>query len=74
MDEILLTGRSDEEAIDDSMASSIQSAAYVSNMAYCLHAIANEIQELNTEIRLFVECFMSLRKMLKNLKRKIRPC
>ncbi|CAL8993580.1 unnamed protein product [Prunus brigantina] len=32
MDEILLTGRSDEEAIDDSMAFSIQSVAYVSNM------------------------------------------
>ncbi|CAL8134221.1 unnamed protein product [Prunus armeniaca] len=36
-------GRSDEEAIDDSMAFSIQSATSVSNMANRLHARANEI-------------------------------
>ncbi|CAL9011069.1 unnamed protein product [Prunus brigantina] len=50
MDEILLIGRSDEEAIDDSMDFSIQSAASISNMADRLHVRANEIQELNTEI------------------------
>ncbi|CAL9028757.1 unnamed protein product [Prunus brigantina] len=49
MDEMLLTVRSDEEAIDDSMAFSIQSAASVSNMVDRLCARANEIQELNTE-------------------------
>ncbi|CAL2230844.1 unnamed protein product [Prunus armeniaca] len=49
MDEILLTGRSDEEAIDDSMAFSIQSAASISNMVDRLRARANKIQELNTE-------------------------
>ncbi|CAL9005096.1 unnamed protein product, partial [Prunus brigantina] len=49
MDEILLTGRSDEETIDDSMVFSIQSAASVSYMANRLCARANEIQELNTE-------------------------
>ncbi|BBH05750.1 receptor kinase 3 [Prunus dulcis] len=49
MDEILLTGRSEEEAIDDSMASSIQSAASVSNMADRLRARANEVQKLTTE-------------------------
>ncbi|CAL2242185.1 unnamed protein product [Prunus armeniaca] len=49
MDEILLTGMSDEEAIDDSMTFSIPSAAFVSNMVDCLCARANEIQELNTK-------------------------
>ncbi|CAL8174512.1 unnamed protein product [Prunus armeniaca] len=49
MDEILLIGRYDEEAIDDSMAFSIQSATSVSNMADRLCARANEIHELNTE-------------------------
>ncbi|CAL2247685.1 unnamed protein product [Prunus armeniaca] len=49
MDEILLSGRSDEEAIDDSMTFSIQSAASISNMAYHLLARTNKIQELNTE-------------------------
>ncbi|CAL9024075.1 unnamed protein product [Prunus brigantina] len=49
MDEMLLTGRSDEEAIDDSMAFSIQSVVSISNMAYHLRARANEIQELNIE-------------------------
>ncbi|CAL2269913.1 unnamed protein product [Prunus armeniaca] len=49
MDEILLTGRSNEEAIDDSMAFSIQSVVYVSNMVYHLRARANEIQDLNIE-------------------------
>ncbi|CAL2230572.1 unnamed protein product [Prunus armeniaca] len=49
MDEILLTGRSDEVAIDDLMAFSIQSATSVSNMADRVRARANEIHELNTE-------------------------
>ncbi|CAL2265965.1 unnamed protein product [Prunus armeniaca] len=49
MDEMLLSVKSDEEAIDDLMASSIQSAASVSNMADCLRARANEVQELTTE-------------------------
>ena len=49
MDEMLLTGRSEEEAINDSMASSIQSAASVSNMADRLRARANEVQKLTTE-------------------------
>ncbi|CAL9017779.1 unnamed protein product [Prunus brigantina] len=49
MDEMLLAVRSDEEAIDDSMAFSIQSAASVSNMADRLRARANEVHELTTE-------------------------
>ncbi|CAL8138510.1 unnamed protein product [Prunus armeniaca] len=49
MDEMLLAVRSDEEAIDDSMAFSIQSAASVSNMANHLRARANKVQELTTE-------------------------
>ncbi|KAL6280495.1 hypothetical protein ACE6H2_017376 [Prunus campanulata] len=49
MDEMLLSSRSDEEAIDDSMAFSVQCAASVSNMASRLRVRANEIQELNTE-------------------------
>ena len=49
MDEILLTVRSEEEAIDDSMSASIQSAASVSNLASRLRARANEVEELTTE-------------------------
>ncbi|CAL2263817.1 unnamed protein product [Prunus armeniaca] len=49
MDEMLLSVRSDEETIDDSMAFSIQSAASVSNMADSLRARENEVQELTTE-------------------------
>ena len=49
MDEMLLTGRSEEEAINDSMASSIQSAASVSNLADRLRVRANEVQKLTTE-------------------------
>ncbi|CAL2253304.1 unnamed protein product [Prunus armeniaca] len=45
----IIISQSDEEAIDDSMAFSIQSVASVSNMADRLHARSNEIQELNTE-------------------------
>ena len=49
MDEMLLTGSSEEEAIDDLMASSIQSAASVSNLADRLRVRANEVQKLTTE-------------------------
>ncbi|KAL6276874.1 hypothetical protein ACE6H2_020475 [Prunus campanulata] len=49
MDDMLLTWRSEEEAINDLLAFSTQSAASVSNMASRLRARANEIQELNTE-------------------------
>ena len=49
MDDMLLRARSEEEAIDDSMASSIQSAASVSNLADHLLARANEAQEMTTE-------------------------
>ncbi|CAL9011334.1 unnamed protein product [Prunus brigantina] len=49
MDEILLVGRSDKKAINDSMAFSIQSADSVSNMAHRLRARANKIQELNAK-------------------------
>ena len=49
MDEILLTGRSDKEAIDDSISFSIQSAASISNLADRLLAKSKEIKELLTE-------------------------
>ena len=49
MDELLMTGRSEEEAMDDSMAFSIQCAVSVSNMADRLRARANEVQQLSTE-------------------------
>ncbi|CAL8097638.1 unnamed protein product [Prunus armeniaca] len=45
----IVISRSNEEAIDDLMAFSIQSVASVSSMADCLRARANEIQKLNTE-------------------------
>ncbi|CAL8995411.1 unnamed protein product [Prunus brigantina] len=49
MDEMLLRARSEEKAIDDSMASGIQSAASVSNLADRLRARTNEVQKLTTE-------------------------
>ncbi|CAL2258093.1 unnamed protein product [Prunus armeniaca] len=69
MDEILLTRRYDKEAIDDSMAFSIQSAASVSNMADRLRAKANEIQELNTENSSLLRMLHESQQEVENLKK-----
>jgi hypothetical protein len=45
-DEKLLANRTDAEAINDSMAFSIQGASSVSNMARRLHVRGNEVQAL----------------------------
>ncbi|GFZ18541.1 hypothetical protein Acr_27g0002800 [Actinidia rufa] len=47
-DEKLLANRTDIEAINDSMALSIQCASSVSNMARRLQVRGNEVQELRT--------------------------
>ncbi|GFZ07093.1 hypothetical protein Acr_19g0000300 [Actinidia rufa] len=49
-DEKLLADRTDVEAINDSMALSIQCASSVSNMARHLQVRGNEVQELRTQV------------------------
>ena len=49
-DEKLLADRTDEEAINESMALSIQCASSVSNMARRLQVRGNEVQELRTQV------------------------
>ncbi|GFS46411.1 hypothetical protein Acr_00g0102110 [Actinidia rufa] len=49
-DEKLLANRTDIEAINDSMALSIQCASSVSNMARRLQVRGNEVQELRTQV------------------------
>jgi hypothetical protein len=46
----LLADRFDVEAINDSLAFSIQGAASVSNMAQCLQVRRNEIQSLQNQV------------------------
>ena len=50
LDEKLLANRTDVEAINDSMALSIQCASSVSNMARRLQVRGNEVQELRTQV------------------------
>ncbi|GFZ20086.1 hypothetical protein Acr_28g0007910 [Actinidia rufa] len=49
-DEKLLANRTDVEAINDSMALSIQCASSVSNMARRLQVRGNEVHELRTQV------------------------
>jgi hypothetical protein len=49
-DEKLLADRFDTEAINDSMAFSMQGATSVSNMTRCLHVRGNEVQALRTQV------------------------
>ncbi|GFS40841.1 hypothetical protein Acr_07g0010910 [Actinidia rufa] len=49
-DEKLLADRTDVEAINDSMALSIQCASSVSNIARRLQVRGNEVQELRTQV------------------------
>ncbi|GFZ11060.1 hypothetical protein Acr_22g0004580 [Actinidia rufa] len=50
LDEKLLANRTDDEAINESMALSIQCASSVSNMARRLQVRGNEVQELRTQV------------------------
>ncbi|GFY92115.1 hypothetical protein Acr_08g0005110 [Actinidia rufa] len=50
LDEKLLADRTDDEAINESMALSIQCASSVSNMARRLQVRGNEVQELRTQV------------------------
>jgi hypothetical protein len=49
-DEKLLAEKTNAEAINDSMAFSIQGITSVSNMAQRLHVQGNEVQELRTQV------------------------
>ena len=64
-DEILLANRSDMEAVNDSLAFSIQSAASISNMSRRLLARTNEVQALKTQAAV-------LHRMLEDSCKKIR--
>ncbi|GFZ15746.1 hypothetical protein Acr_25g0001550 [Actinidia rufa] len=50
LDEKLLANRTDDKAINESMALSIQCASSVSNMARRLQVRGNEVQELRTQV------------------------
>jgi peptidoglycan hydrolase CwlO-like protein len=58
----LLADRSDVEAINDSMAFSIQGAASVSNMAQRLQVRRNEIQSLQNQVLVLQRLVMDFRR------------
>ncbi|XP_057466900.1 uncharacterized protein LOC130787741 [Actinidia eriantha] len=68
-DEKLLANRTDVEAINDSMALSIQCASSVSNMARRLQARGNEVQELRTQVLNLQRRNRSLQQENKELKK-----
>jgi Flp pilus assembly protein TadD len=57
-DEKLLADRFDTEAINDSMAFSIQGATSVSNMAQSLYVRGNEVQALRTQVLILQRLFI----------------
>ena len=69
LDEKLLANRTDVEAINDSMALSIQCASSVSNMARRLHVRGNEVQELRTQVLSLQRRNRSLQQENKELKK-----
>ncbi|GFY95128.1 hypothetical protein Acr_10g0005130 [Actinidia rufa] len=68
-DEKLLTNRTDVEAINDSMALSIQCASSVSNMARRLQVRRNEVQELRTQVLILQRRNRGLQQENKELKK-----
>ena len=68
-DEKLLADRTDVEAINDSMALSIQCASSVSNMARRLQVRGNEVQELRTQVLSLQRRNRSLQQENKELKK-----
>jgi predicted nucleic acid-binding Zn-ribbon protein len=61
-DEKLLANRTDAQAINDSLAFSIQGASSVSNMARRLQARGNEIQALKAQILTLQRMYMDFRR------------
>lgn len=68
-DEKLLANRTDVEAINNSMALSIQCASSVSNMARRLHVRGNEVQELRTQVLILQRRNRGLQQENKKLKK-----
>ncbi|PSS08279.1 Kinesin heavy chain like [Actinidia chinensis var. chinensis] len=68
-DEKLLADRTDVEAINDSMALSIQCASSVSNMARRLQVRGSEVQELRTQVLSLQRRNRSLQQENKELKK-----
>jgi hypothetical protein len=71
-DEKLLADKSDAEAINDSMAFSIQDAASVSNMARRLHVRGNEVQALRIQVLILQRLFMDFRRRNRGLQQENR--
>ncbi|GFY81304.1 hypothetical protein Acr_01g0011130 [Actinidia rufa] len=69
LDEKLLTNRTDDEAINEAMALSIQCASSVSNMARCLQVRGNEVQELRTQVLILQRRNRGLQQENKELKK-----
>jgi hypothetical protein len=65
-DEKLLAEKSDAEAINDSMAFSIQGTTLVSNMAQRLHVRGNEVQALRTQVLIFQRLLIDSRRRNKD--------
>jgi hypothetical protein len=71
-DEKLLADRTDAQAINDSMAFSIQGTASVSNMARRLHVRGNEVQALRTQVLILQRLFIDSRRRNKDLQQENR--
>ncbi|GFZ21604.1 hypothetical protein Acr_29g0007660 [Actinidia rufa] len=69
LDEKLLVDRTDDEAINESMALSIQCASSVSNMARRLQVRGNEVQELRTQVLILQRRNRGLQQENKELKK-----
>ncbi|GFZ15787.1 hypothetical protein Acr_25g0001960 [Actinidia rufa] len=69
LDEKLLANRTDDEAINESMALSIQCASSVSNMARRLQVRGNEVQELRTQVLILQRRNRGLQQENKGLKK-----
>ncbi|XP_057464709.1 uncharacterized protein LOC130796155 [Actinidia eriantha] len=69
LDEKLLADRTDDEAINESMALSIQCASSVSNMARRLQVRGNEVQELRTQVMILQRRNRGLQQENKELKK-----
>jgi hypothetical protein len=71
-DEKLLAEKSDAEAINDSMAFSIQGITSVSNMARRLHVRGNEVQALRTQVLILQRLLIDSRRRNKDLQQENR--
>ncbi|GFZ14713.1 hypothetical protein Acr_24g0009030 [Actinidia rufa] len=69
LDEKLLANRTDDEAINESIALSIQCASSVSNMARRLHVRGNEVQELRIQVLILKRRNRGLQQENKELKK-----